>query len=115
MHDAILGRSAGKFLCSLVVIDLETGLPCGWKQSFNRNLLFLLPGANAVAAFLEAKTCIQDPQGQRLGDRIALTQVVEGFGVKDLVGELQKWWQNLSGTLDLSSPQPDRVPVRIPR
>ncbi len=29
LRDAIAGRSVGKFLCGLVVIDLKTGRPCG--------------------------------------------------------------------------------------
>jgi len=35
--------------------------------------------------FLEALTIARDPKGQRLGDRIALTQVVDGFGARELV------------------------------
>src|SRR5262249_43320185 len=72
LRDAARGRSVGKFLCGLVVIDLATGGPSGLGPCVSRNVLFLLPGANAVAAFLEAATIVQDPQGQRLGDRFAL-------------------------------------------
>src|SRR5262245_61897320 len=64
LRDAIAGRSIGKFLCGLVVVDLETGQPCGLRPAIQRNLLFLIPGANAVAVFLETVTCIKDPQGQ---------------------------------------------------
>jgi hypothetical protein len=34
---------------------------------------------------------MRDPQGQRLGDRLAQTQVVEGAGVAELVKELEEW------------------------
>jgi uncharacterized RDD family membrane protein YckC len=103
LRDSIAGRSVGKFLCGLVVVDLETGRPCVWRASIQRNLLFLIPGANVVATFLETSTCIRDPQGQRLGDRFALTQVVEGFGAKDVVAEFQEWWLNLAGQLEAKS------------
>ena len=49
----------------------------------------MIPGANVIAVFLETKTIIRDPQGLRLGDRFALTQVVEGFGAKDLVAAIR--------------------------
>src|SRR5689334_8741274 len=65
-RDAIGGRSFGKFLFGLVVVDLETGRPCGYGAAIRRNALFLLPGANVVAAFLEASTIVRDSQGQRL-------------------------------------------------
>src|SRR4029453_7115505 len=53
LRDGMAGRSVGKFCFGLVVIQVETGLPCGRWGSINRNLLLLLPGANIAAAFLE--------------------------------------------------------------
>jgi hypothetical protein len=114
LRDAVRGRSVGKFLCGLVVINLETGRPCGCGPSVSRNVLFLLPGANVVAAFLEAATSIRDPQGQRLGDRFALTQVVEGFGAKDVVAAVQERWLDFIAYLDPNSRRPGRPPVRVP-
>ena len=84
------GQSVGKFFFSLLVISLETGRPCGRMQSVTRNILFLIPGLNLVAVVFEITTVIRDPQGQRLGDRVAHTQVVEGLGAKELVSMLQK-------------------------
>jgi uncharacterized RDD family membrane protein YckC len=92
LRDSIAGRSVGKFLCGLVVVNLESGRPCGASASIQRNLLFLIPGANVVAVFLETSTCVKDPQGQRLGDRFALTQVVDGFGVRDVADAIQESW-----------------------
>ena len=92
LRDSLSGRSVGKFCCGLVVVNLMTGRPCGRGASISRNALFLLPGANIVAAFLEMATIVRDWQGQRLGDRFALTQVVEGFGAKDAVVAAQHWW-----------------------
>jgi uncharacterized RDD family membrane protein YckC len=114
LKDALLGRSVGKFLCGLVVINLETGQPASLAKSISRNILFVMPGANVVAAFLETTTTIRDPQGQRLGDRFALTQVVEGFGAKDVVAAIQEWWLGFTALLDAHSPGRDRAPVRVP-
>jgi uncharacterized RDD family membrane protein YckC len=113
LRDSTFGRSIGKFLFGLVVIDLETGCPCGRGGSARRNVLFLLPGANLSAAFLEAVTIMRDPQGQRLGDRIAQTQVVEGFGARDLAAGFQRWWRDFIAQLDGTPQRPRRVPGRI--
>jgi len=106
------GRSIGKFCCGLVVINLKTGLPCTRSDSISRNALFLLPGANFVAVFLEAGTIAGDPQGQRLGDRFAQTQVVEGFGARDFVAAVQRWWRDFLGQLDGNPRKPRRAPAR---
>jgi len=112
LRDGVAGRSVGKFFCSLVVVNLETGRPCGQIGSVRRNALFLLPGANVVAAFLEARTIVRDPQGQRLGDRLALTQVVEGFGAKDVVSRAQEWWLDFLSQLDGTRRRRRRVPAK---
>jgi hypothetical protein len=96
-RDAIAGRSVGKFLFGLAVIHLETGRPAGGMASLRRNLLFLLPGANVVAIALESLTIVRDPQGQRLGDRLAQTQVVEGFTVLERARAFAEWWQRSPG------------------
>lgn len=92
MRDAIAGRSVGKFLFGLAVVHLESGRPAGPMASLRRNLLFVLPGANAVAVCLESLTIVHDPQGQRLGDRLAQTQVVEGLAASELVPAFAEWW-----------------------
>lgn len=115
LRDAIAGRSVGKFFCGLVVMNLLTGRPCGYGGAINRNALLLLPGANLVAVFLEAATIVRDPLGHRLGDRFAATQVVEGFGAKDLVAAVEKWWIDFIGELDDNPRRPGRVPAKVPR
>ena len=92
MRDAIAGRSVGKFLFGLVAMHLESGRPAGPMASLRRNVLFVLPGANAVAVCLESLTIVRDPQGQRLGDRLAQTQVVEGLAASELVRAFAEWW-----------------------
>ena len=95
LRDAVGGRSIGKLLFGLVVISMKTGRPSSFAGSVERNFLLLLPGANVVAVFLEARTIVADPQGQRLGDRLAQTQVVEGAGARELVKSLQDWLMSL--------------------
>lgn len=95
LRDAVGGRSIGKLLFGLAVISIETGRPSSFAGSVERNLLLLLPGPNVVAVFLEARTIVADPQGQRLGDRLAQTQVVEGAGARELVKSLQDWLTSL--------------------
>jgi uncharacterized RDD family membrane protein YckC len=114
LRDAAGGCSVGKFFCGLVVINLESGRPCGRSGSISRNAVLVLPGANIVAAFLEAGTIVSDPLGQRLGDRLAWTQVVEGFGARDVVSAVQSWWLDLIAELDGHRRKRDRAPVRIP-
>jgi uncharacterized RDD family membrane protein YckC len=114
LRDSVQGQSLGKLLFGLVVISLETGRPATLSHSVRRNMLFLLPGANIAAAFLEARTLVRDVQGQRLGDRLAHTQVIEGYGVKDLVQSFLDWWSNLLPELHRAR-RPRRGPVVIDR
>ena len=92
LRDALFvrGQSVGKFFFSLLVVSLVTGRPCSRAESVRRNFLFLVPGLNVVAVILETVISVRDPQGLRLGDRLAGTQVVEGLGARELVKLLQK-------------------------
>ncbi len=115
LRDSVRGQSVGKFLLGLVVVSLETGRPCTLSGSARRNIVLLLPGANVVALFLEWGTIVRDPQGQRLGDRLAQTQVVDGLGVKDMATAFQHWWQRFASDLERSLRRPDRRPVEADR
>ena len=95
-RDALMGRSVGKFSAGLTVISLETGLPCTLAGAVQRNVMFLFPGANIAAVFLEATTVVRDPNGHRLGDRLARTQVVRGLGARDLAKAFARWWSKPS-------------------
>jgi len=99
LRDGVRGASLGKVLCGLVVISLETGKPATMIASARRNAILLVPGANLAAAVLEMITIGRDVQGQRLGDRLAQTQVIEGLGAKDLVTEFERWWQSIVAEL----------------
>ena len=116
LRDAIGGQSIGKILAGLVVIDLSTGRVAALPASVKRNFLLLLPGANVVAVVLEARTIVSDPQGQRLGDRLAQTQVVEGAGARDLAKSFQDWLLSLGDALgDATGRRRRRVPGRSDR
>ena len=108
LRDSIGGQSVGKFLVGQVVIYVDTVQPCSPAGSIKRNLILVIPGVNVAAIFLEARTLIQDPQGQRLGDRLARTQVVEGLGISDVVKQLQRWWAQFLTELPRADGKPDR-------
>ena len=111
LRDALFvrGQSVGKFFFSLLVVSLVTGRPCSRAESVRRNLLFLVPGLNVVAVILETVTTVRDPQGLRLGDRLAQTQVVEGLGARELVKLLQK------ELLEIRMPRAAEDPVEVER
>jgi hypothetical protein len=103
LRDAVCGRSLGKFLLGLTVVSLKTGRPGSVRDSVSRNVIFLLPGANVAAVFLEARTLSRDQQGLRLGDRLAMTQVVDGYGAKDLALDIQALLENSATQLGVST------------
>ena len=111
LRDGIGGQSLGKLAVGLVVVHIPSGRFCSLKDSALRNLFVLIPGANVVAVFLESITMLRDPQGQRLGDRLAQTQVIEGLGARDLAKSFQSWWLGLFGNLERHARRPRRVPA----
>jgi uncharacterized RDD family membrane protein YckC len=115
LRDAMRGQSIGKLACGLVVISLETGRPASLAASVRRKALLLLPLANVLLIFLEGMLIVRDPQGQRLGDRLAQTQVVEGFGAKDLVKSFQHWLMTLGADARRAGERRRRAPVRVDR
>ena len=111
LRDGIGGQSLGKLMVGLVVVNVQTGMLCTWRESVLRNVFVLIPGANIVAVFLESITIIRDPQGQRLGDRLAQTQVIEGLGAKDLATSFEKWWISVFGNLERDPRRRRRQPA----
>ena len=113
---AIIGRSLGKFLLGLTVVRLETGRPGSARDSISRNVIFLLPGTNVAAVFLEARTLLRDQQGLRLGDRLAMTQVVDGYGAKDFALDVQALLERSATQLGISpGRRRRRAPSRVDR
>jgi uncharacterized RDD family membrane protein YckC len=82
------GRSWGKRLLGLQVVDSETGLPCGRMASAMRNLpglcsllmgalaSLLLPFCGSIAALVEPLAVLISAERLRLGDHWAGTRVV---------------------------------------
>lgn len=68
-RDGFGGRSFGKSVLGLQVVDVDTGQGAGFGASFKRNLPMLIPFAPLVAA-------AQMSRGPRLGDGWANTRVV---------------------------------------
>lgn len=101
------GQSIGKFWFGLRVISLANGRPCSRMNSVQRNFILVVPGLNVVAAVLEALAVARDPQGQRLGDTLANTQVIEGLGARELAASLQR------ALLDLPVGQRGKQPVEV--
>jgi uncharacterized RDD family membrane protein YckC len=97
LRDGVRGQSVGKFFFGLVVMHLESGKPATLLTSAKRNILLLVPGVNVAALLLEVRAIWRDPQGQRLGDRLAQTQVVEGLGARDIAAEFVEWLMSVLG------------------
>jgi uncharacterized RDD family membrane protein YckC len=115
LRDGFGGQSIGKLFMGLVVVRADSGQRCGLAGSLKRNAVLALPGASLIAVLLEARTLLRDPQGQRLGDRLAHTQVVEGLGARDLVDDLQAWWAGFLAELPAGGRPDRRRPVRVPQ
>ena len=69
LKDSFSGKSLGKKVLGIRVVDAQTNRPIGPGKSILRNLILLVPVMPLVEAFVLM-------QGQRLGDRIAKTRVV---------------------------------------
>lgn len=75
--------------------------------SILRNLVFIIPGVNLAAFVFEAYFSIKDRQGIRLGDKFAMTQVVEGKKIPELAKLFQMILSDFhsNGFVDETSPQ----------
>ena len=83
-------RASASFCSACALSVSSNGRPCGRLHSAQRNCILLVPGLNVVAVALEGVAISRDPQGQRLGDTLANTQVVEGLSARELVTSLQR-------------------------
>ncbi|MCX6695022.1 MAG: RDD family protein [Candidatus Altiarchaeota archaeon] len=66
------GRSLGKKLLGMKVVTKE-GKACDYKKSLFRNIVYVIP----LMMFVELIMLFVDKDGERFGDKIAGTQVVE--------------------------------------
>lgn len=67
------GRSPGKKLAGLKVVNVRRNSPCSMKDSVMRNLTFMVPLLNIVECIMP----FVDAEGLRFGDKWAGTQVVD--------------------------------------
>ena len=111
LRDAVRGQSVGKFFFGLVVMQLESGTHATLMDSVIRNIVLVVPGVNLAALVLETRAAWLDPQGQRLGDRLAQTQVIEGLGARDLAAAFVEWWNTFLAEVA----QAGRRRLRAPR
>ena len=109
MRDALFirGQSVGKFLVGITVIQVDTSQPCSLAASARRNFFLIVPGMNAIAAVFEVGWIARDAQGQRLGDRIARTQVIEGLGARELVTSLVEQLTDEAQSLSAPDEKPE--------
>ena len=90
--EPVNGQSLGKKLLNLRALVVETGQRCDYVLSIKRNLPFIIPmifmvipvvgwliGAilYLVAIIIEVILVITDENGERIGDKIAGTRVIE--------------------------------------
>jgi len=72
------GQSPGKKVMKLMVIDLDTNMPCTKQKSFLRNIILLLMAlVPVVGSLIEPIMVLATKDGRRLGDRAANTMVIE--------------------------------------
>lgn len=69
MKDGFNGKSIGKAIFGLKVVNLKTNEPISFKSSFKRNLPILIPFVPLIVAF-------QLRKGTRMGDRWASSKVI---------------------------------------
>lgn len=69
MKDGFTGKSLGKSICGVMVLDQDTHEPITFLTSFKRNLILIVPILPLVVAFMLQR-------GYRIGDKWANTKVV---------------------------------------
>ena len=75
--DGFKGRSLGKRVCGLMVIDIKRQKPCGFGRSALRSFIFYaLSSVPIVGIFIEPFAVLNDRDGRRLGDKAAGTVVI---------------------------------------
>lgn len=68
--DGFSGKSPGRMLCRVTVVDRTTREPIGFRQSFKRNLILMVPYLGIIWIALTMM------KGRRVGDEWANTEVI---------------------------------------
>ena len=69
-------QSVGKRLIGLKVVRSAGGDHCTFRDSFIRNVLWVVPVVNVLMALTGLYALFNDPDGRHWGDRLAETRVV---------------------------------------
>ena len=85
LKDSIDGRSIGKFIVGVQIVDSRTEQPAGPFQCFLRNLFCLIWPIEAIALLI-------DPE-KRIGDKVAKTKVINSH--PELDNLKINYWQSL--------------------
>lgn len=73
-----VGQSPGKKALNVMVVDLDTNMPCNKQKSCIRNVVMLLTGlVPLIGSFIEPVMVLATNDGRRLGDRAANTMVID--------------------------------------
>jgi uncharacterized RDD family membrane protein YckC len=72
------GRSVGKKVMGLRVVNVVTGQPCDFKASAIRHVVSIVPCVNAIYGIVEIVMVLTKPDRRRFGDKWADTMVIEG-------------------------------------
>lgn len=79
------GQSWGKKMCGLMVVRLSDNRPCTKGGSFVRNIIgfiialvvAIIPVVGFIGGWIDPIIALIHARGQRLGDMVAKTQVIE--------------------------------------
>jgi len=83
------GQSIGKRACGLMVVNLETKLPCTKGRSVIRFLPWIIPYISIIIWVVDIILVFATKDGRRIGDHLVKTQVIT-------VEEYQKIQQNIN-------------------
>ncbi|MFH1288572.1 MAG: RDD family protein [bacterium] len=71
------GKSLGKIIFNLRTQKMPDGTPSTYRESILRNFFFIIPIINYLMIAVELFLIYWDVNGSRIGDKIAMTQVVD--------------------------------------
>lgn len=90
------GKSPGKMIFNLSTLKSQDESPAAFRESILRNFFFIIPIVNYLMIALELFLIYWDTDGTRIGDKIAMTQVLDDD--TKLNQEIQK---TLTGTPEI--------------
>ena len=92
------GKSIGKIIFNLNTQKSQDESPSTFRESILRNFFFIIPIVNYLMIAIELFLIYWDADGSRIGDKIAITQVVDDD--TKLNQEIQKTFVETPGNED---------------